>query len=80
MFKLVWFGPALSNQVYGSRYDTPGSFRRVNNVSSSLTQCFHERGELSRADDLAHAARFLSNAISRCSYNLIKEFRSLFTG
>ena len=38
---------------------------------------FMSGGELSRADDLAHAARFLSNMISRCSYNLIKEFRSL---
>jgi hypothetical protein len=46
MFKPVWFCPALLNQVYGSVYDAPGSFCQVNNVSSSLRRCFHERGEL----------------------------------
>ena len=38
---------------------------------------FMSGGKLSRTDDLAHAARFLSNVIWRCNYNLIKEFRSL---
>ena len=80
MFKLVWFGPALSNQFMEAVMTRRARFVESTTFRRRCPSVFMSGGKLSRADDLALAARFLSNVISRCSYNLIKEFRSLFTG